>query len=102
MDALWTEKDDLSVRRIKYLDRGEITTILRNGPVWFVIANVGDKLQWLDIDGCYKAYKSEVAPHILVPDSRVSLDELKDGYGYWASLWSDYLGAPIILLEKVH
>lgn len=102
LDALWTEDRELDVKRVKYLDSNEIAAILKNGPVRFIIANVGDKLLWQDLESCYQLYKNEIRSHLIPPNSAIDLDHFEGGYGYLASQWSDYLDVPIILMEKFH
>ncbi len=49
LHSLWTEEQFLEAKRIKYLNEKEGSAILKNGPIRFVIANVSDKLIWVDL-----------------------------------------------------
>ena len=102
LDCLWTEKQLLGAKRIKYLNQDEVSEILKNGPIVFVIANVGDKLIWTDLGESYKIYKTEIKDFIISDIDKIDLDTLKYGFGYLASLWADPSENSIILLEKFH
>jgi hypothetical protein len=102
MDLLWRENTLLEAKRIKYLDQKEVSEILKNGPVQFVIANVGDKLIWTDLGESFKIYKTEIKDFIIPDIENIDQDTLKHGFGYLASLWADPSENLIILLEKFH
>jgi hypothetical protein len=102
LDCLWTEDILLEAKRIKYLNQKEVSEILKNGPIRFVIANVGDKLIWTDLGESYKIYKTEIKDFIISDIDKIDLDTLTHGFGYLASLWADLSENSIILLEKFH
>jgi hypothetical protein len=99
---LWRENTLLEAKRVKYLNQKEVSEILKTGPIRFVIADVGDKLIWTDLDECFKIYKTEIKDFIIADIDKIYLRTLKEGWGYIASLWADSSENSIILLEKVH
>ena len=102
LDYLWADKEILDIKREKYLGQIDIQTLLKNGPVQFVIANLGDKLNWLSIQDCYTFYKANLRDHIINNADPIDLGSLKDNFGYLASLWTSMSDDPIILLEMFH
>jgi hypothetical protein len=79
----------------------EIRLLLSQTNVSFVIANIGDQLNWIDPEHCFTFWKSEVQEQIADNPDRIDLDKFPSGYAYLASRWTsdEY---PIILLEKLH
>ena len=102
LDSLWTENEEIDANRKAYLNQNEISQLLKNGPVRIAIANIGDKLLWKLSDEFYKIYKADIRDHIIPDSDNIDLTRLKDNYGYLASMWTDKLEIPIILLEKIH
>jgi hypothetical protein len=89
--------------RKNYLSRSEIRELLKKGPVQFGMANLGDKLVWEDVAGCYAFFKQEGMDHIVDDFDHIYLDHFKDSYCYLASLWEGgRVDIPLILLEKLH
>jgi hypothetical protein len=102
LDCLWTESILLEAKRIKYLNQQEVSEILKNGPIRFVIANVGDKLIWTDLEKSFEIYKTGIKDVIISDIDKINLDSLTYGFGYLASLWAEPSKKSIILLEKFH
>lgn len=88
--------------RVRCLTADDIASLLRVGPVQFVVADVGVPLRWIPLSHCYDYWKREVHPHLAAPDSRTSLDGFPDCYCYFASEWGLQDGASIILCERHH
>lgn len=82
LDGLWRENTLLGAKRIKHLNQKEVSEILKNGPIRFVIANVGDKLIWTDLSESYKIYKTEIKDFIVSDIDKIDLDTLTHGFGY--------------------
>jgi kynurenine formamidase len=101
LDELWTDTHVLDSRRTRYLEQQEIRALLQAGPVQFVIADVGDKLHWIEQDRAYAFWKNEAKEHIN-SEQRAYLDDYPGEYCYFASEWLDSTGARIVLLEKHH
>jgi hypothetical protein len=99
---LWTDVADLQSVRIQYLNKEQVSAMLKNGPVAFVVANVGEKPRWIEPDQCYTFWKTEVNPHLASYSDRIHLEDFPDEYAYIASEWSGDTTAPVILLEKIH
>ena len=102
LDSLWTDSEELDAERIQYLGLSRIKELLRKGPVQFVIANVGDKLAWQELEKAYDFYKSNVKNHLIEDRDHIDLDRLKENFGYLASKWEIKSGNSLILLEVIH
>jgi hypothetical protein len=102
LQVLWTDEGELPAQRGRRLDREAIRRLLRNGPLRFVVANVGERLRWVSPDDRFGFWKVEVVPHLAETD-RIRPDDFPDSMAYVASEW---LAAenepPIVLLEKHH
>ena len=103
LEELWSAAADFpDARRLRYLDREELTQLLREGPVWFVVANVGHRPVWVELDQCFDFWKREVKPHLASPGIRIYLDQYPGEYAYSARRWSTHLTNPVVVLEKMH
>jgi hypothetical protein len=103
LEHLWQGSTLEIGRRLCALTAGEITSILRVGPVQFVVADVGHKLRWIAPAECYEFWKSEVKPNLAIADSRMSLDSFPQAYCYMASAWEiSGTSEQVILLERHH
>ena len=89
--------------RLCALTASEIAATLRNGPVQFVVADVGHKLRWIAPAECYEFWKSEVKPNLAIAGSWLPLDNFPQAYCYMASAWE--ISGPsehVIVLERHH
>ena len=102
MTFIWTDSENIIAKREKYLTADDIQEVLKNYPVEFVIANIGEKLKWISADQSFDFWKTEVKPHLADDINNIDLDDFMDNYAYVASEWSGGLGISIILLEKYH
>jgi hypothetical protein len=102
LEELWTDEKVLNANREEYLLLPQIRELLQNGPVQFVIAELGSKLQWLPLENCYDFFKSELKDHLVTDYNRYYLEDCKDGYAYLASRWASEDGQSIVLLETYH
>ncbi len=101
LDELWTDTHVLDARRTRYLQQQDIRELLQTGAVRFVVANVGDKLDWIAEDRAYSFWRNEAKEH-LNSEQLGRLEDYPGQYFYFASEWLDSTGASIILLEKYH
>jgi len=102
LTKLWTDKEDISSQRGKYLTGQNIQEILRKYQVEFVIADVGQKLKWITFDGSFEFWKNELKPNLANDINNIQLDNFPDNYAYVASEWTGKSQAAIILVEKYH
>ena len=102
LKELWRDDGFTTTSRVRWLVADDIMSLLRAGHVQFVVAEVGASPRWIPLDECYDFWKTEAQPHLVGPESRASLDDFPDGYGYFASEWSSPDGAPIIVCERHH
>lgn len=102
LSELWNDDADLPEAQCRdYIGVEKIKALLRRGPVWFVVADVGARLKWINLSECFDFWRYE-AKHIARPEERVELTQYQDGYAYFARQWAANLSAPIIVLEKIH
>ena len=103
LTLLWRDDGFTTASRIRWLTADDIASLLRDGRVQFVVADIGASLLWIPLGECYDFWKAEAQPHLAAPGSRASLDDFPDGYCYFASEWSNRDGAvPIIVCETHH
>ena len=99
MIRLWYGDADRPATRSRYLNLEELAELLRKAEVQFVVANIGDQLNWVDPVERYRFWKSEVKEHLANPSQFFS-EEFPGGYCYLASEWND--DPTIVLLERYH
>lgn len=102
ISQLWNNEEIIEAKRERYLTKDELTEILKNYPVEFVIANVGDKLNWIPVDTCFEYWKSKIRDHVVTNLERIELEDYPNEFAYIASEWIGQIQSPIILLEKCH
>ncbi|HYO62055.1 MAG TPA: hypothetical protein VER08_00205 [Pyrinomonadaceae bacterium] len=102
LHELWNEQGSLTARKLREVDAADIKNLLKAGKVRFVVADVGDKLNWIPPGECYTFWKSEVSGRLAAPSAPVHLEDFPGEYCYLASEWESGGGAPIVLLEKIH
>ena len=101
LEALWRGEDAFGSRQ-RDLNVEDLSTLLRQGSVAFVIADVGKALEWIDPADCFRFWKTEVRPHISTT-AKIVLDQFPDEYCYVASDWGRSDGdLPIVVLERHH
>ncbi|MBI3719192.1 MAG: hypothetical protein HY252_11455 [Sphingobacteriales bacterium] len=84
------------------LTKSGLKNILQHRPVQFIVANVGDRLRFIDINECFDFWKKEVEKHLVDNVDKIYLDSYSDNYAYIASEWTGKTPNPIVLLEKIH
>ena len=102
LKTLWTDKEQLQASRGSYLTGLEVEQLLKSSAIQFVVADPGQKLKWVDIDDCFRFWKTEVSKHLANDFNKIELDAFPDNYAYLASRWTAENKAPIIVLEKCH
>ena len=101
LEELWRETGVVTASRGRFLTKDDIAALLRNGLVQFVVADLGNSLQWIGLQDCYPFWKNEVKPHIA--GERAVLEEFPGEYCYFAWEWDTTPEAPpIVVLEKSH
>ena len=101
LTELWDERGPIRAEKQGTLESDAIKDLLRDGPARFVLANVGDKLKWLDKEECYTFWRDD-AKHHLYNEAKPYLKQYPDEYFYLASAWQLDSGETIIVLEKHH
>jgi len=102
LENLWDEAGSIAVEKRGFLNPADLQLLLQQGPVQFVLADVGQKLQWLDVEQCFVFWKNEVKIHLAGSTDRINLAGYPDGYAYLASEWRSQNDSVVVLLEKIH
>lgn len=102
LSSIWNSTVELDAKRICYLSREEIIEILREKPVIFVIASIGEKLKWIDSNELVNLWKKTLSPQLVSNQHSFSLDDFPNKYAFMASLWDCQKNSTIILFEKYH
>jgi hypothetical protein len=101
VDEIWEGEALISTNRVRDLNAGDITDLLRSGAVRFVVADLGAPYNWIPDDERFDFWKDEVKPHLADTES-ASLEDFPDEYCYFASEWKSNAGESIVLLSKAH
>lgn len=102
LEELWRPDGFKTTVRGKSLTEDDIRSLLRSGPIQFVVVDVGVSPVWIEPGECFKFWKGEAQPH-LARDAKAVLDEFPGCYCYFASHWDAVeTAAPIVVLEKQH
>ena len=98
---LWDEGGTLQGERIRHLDQKLIRELVRTGPVQFIVAKCGAKLNWIPTQERFEFWKT-VRPQIADPMKPIQLNQFPNETAYTASEWRGRIGECLILLEKHH
>lgn len=102
MERLWTDSAEVTAVRGRSLDRAAIRDLLRQGPVQFVVADVGTKLRWIPLGKRFEFWKSDASARI-AESEKIYLEDFPAGHAYVASEWCLPDEEPrLVLLEVVH
>lgn len=85
------------------LGADDIRALLRDGPVQFVVADVGHPLRWIPVASCFSFWKEELRERTAPVDEAFRLDQFPGQHCYTAVRWqktNDPL--PLIVLEVHH
>ena|SRR5882724_3254994 len=103
LTELWNDLGPVSTKELRDLSADDIRELLWSGDVRFVIANVGDKPQWIPAEQRYNFWKNECLPHLSEPnDKRIRLEDFPDCYCYYATEWKPADGSPIVCIYVSH
>lgn len=102
MSRLWTPAEMLHGTRLAYALAADVAELLRTGTVFFMVADVGHPLRWIDEAQRFDFWNNEGKPHLADHAKPIHLPAFPDEFVYIASIWSGTDTAPIILLEKYH
>lgn len=102
LDDLWDDAGPLPAARQKDLSASQLRELLRQGPVRFVVAEVGARPRWIPESGCFDFWKHEVQSHLAEPDRGAYLSSFEGAYCYFATEWRDERGSTIVVLQVAH
>jgi hypothetical protein len=101
VSEIWDDRGTLLGERIRYLDQDRIRELLRTGPVQFIVADCGTKLNWVPTQERFEFWKT-VRPQIADPMKPIQLRQFPNETAFTASEWRGRTGECLILLEKHH
>jgi hypothetical protein len=101
MSELWDSDCNLTGAKQRSLTSSDITAMLRQGVVRFVVADCGEPLRWIPPSQFYDFWKTEVKPRIVETET-FDQAQFPGAYCYVASEWTDGQPSPLVLLEKYH
>lgn len=99
--VLWNNSGLVPGERGPQLTQGDIKTLLKQGPVQFVVADVGHPFAWIPVKNCFDFWKEELKTHLAEGDS-FYLADYSGEYCYVALQWESDSSVPIVILEKHH
>jgi hypothetical protein len=102
LKSIWNDHKEVAFIRKRFLTKEDLKSIIKQQPIEFVIADIGEKLEWITIEKCYEFWKSEVDKHIGEDLNQIILEDYPGEYAYIASEWAGENNEPIILLEITH
>jgi len=101
LTELWDEKGALPGERVGNVDQNLIRELMRRGPVRFIVANCGAKLNWIPMQEGFKFWK-RIRPQIAESSKPIDLRQFPNETAYIASQWRGSTGECLILLETHH
>lgn len=102
INEIWDEHGPLALRKERSLSEHDLAYLLRSGPLRFVVADVGQKLLWIDPAECYSFWKDSAKLHIAEPGGAITLSDYEGSYCFFASQWNDSSSLPVVVLERHH
>ncbi len=102
LTEIWTETGEIFTMRKGYLDAVEIKAILREHKLEMVVADIGQKLKWINPEVQFTFWKSELKPHLCSDAGKIDIQNFPGEYAYLASEWVGRTGLLLILIEKYH
>ncbi len=107
---LWDSSGKLKAWRVRYLDSGEIQSLLLSKPLAFAVNKknypadrIGKDATLIGQDNAKQFWERQAKSQMC--DSRtpdMSLDDFPDGYCYTASEWHTESGEVVVLLAVYH
>jgi hypothetical protein len=102
LTELWNSKGVLDARRAESVGEADIVSLLRDGSS-FVVADVGQPLQWISEGDRFDFWKTEVKCRLIAREADAfHRDDYPGNYCYVASMWKCASSTPVIVLEKHH
>jgi hypothetical protein len=101
LTEVWDDSGARSSERIRDLDQSGLHALMRSGPVQFVVATPGLRLNWIPVENRFDFWK-KVRPQIAAPAKRIYLRQFPNETAYVASEWRGRTGECLILLETFH
>jgi hypothetical protein len=100
LTELWTDEGPVDAKRGQQISTSDLKEILNE--VIFVVADVGQKLNWIKKEKVFDFWKTDLQKHLWDKSNKMQLDNFSGRYAYLATEWIDKTEQKIILLEKFH
>ena len=84
------------------MDKKAIQELLSFQPFEFVVADIGQELNWIPKEKSFEFWKKELQLHLSNDYNHIDLTIYPNNYVYVPSLWMNQISSTIILLEKYH
>ena len=65
LEKVWNKNKIISREKLKYLKCEDVKTLLKQGEVQLVLANIGFPLDWISIDKNFDFFKTELKNKIM-------------------------------------
>ena len=101
LTELWNDSGILADKRVRNLDRSTLLELVQSGPVRFVVADPGLKLEWIPTEERFQFWKA-VKPQTADPEKRIRRESFPNDTCYIASEWRGRSGQCLVQLEKHH
>jgi hypothetical protein len=98
---LWNNNGRVPGQRGPQLTQGDISTLFKQGPVQFVIADIGHPFAWIPVENRFDFWKDELKTH-LAEGEGFDLADYPGEYSYVALRWENASSIPTVVLEKHH
>jgi hypothetical protein len=105
LTELWDAHGVLQIERRRAVGREQVTDLLRNGRVRFVLANCGEPLKWIPDDDGYRFWDEDVKYHLVEPDALergLRLEDWPGEFCFVGTEWGKDDRNKIVLLEMHH
>jgi kynurenine formamidase len=101
LEEIWNQSEIVSKVRLKYLTSEEIRSLLKQGKVQFVVANIGFPLDWIYADKSFDFFKTKLKNKIADEEANYLEDFPRNDF-FYASICKSDGETPIVLLEMYH
>ena len=103
LEELWNDEGTVEGTRGPYLRAEQIRELVRNGPVQFVQAALGELLRWVPLEERFDFWKTDLRPRVVETPARFYLDDYPDGFCYLVSDWHvPSHPHPVLVAEMCH
>jgi hypothetical protein len=106
LTEVWDDTGTVPASRVGAIGAVRVRRLLREEEgLRFVVASVGERLEWISRGRRFDFWKDELAPHLLEPaDAKAGfrLEDVNDEYAYTAAEWRLADGTAVVVAEVWH